>query len=543
MASTFFEHRKTPIQADWLNDVNYAVYNKLSELTSVKDFGAVGDGVTDDTAAIQAAINSLPLNTIDVGIQSPKGFANGGMVFLPRGRYKVTGKITMRRGLRLVGESAESTQIISFISADSVFQYTDQGRYAPDEITLESLSIWQDASVVATAGAAIDVIEGPATVDAVKLAVRNVHIEGTYRGVRLGAGIGCSLESVGATKCVQSGFNIKAGITTTSTSFKNCYASLTTAGSGFDLEAGAYVSFVSCASDSNFDYGYKITGAKAVAFLATGAEANKAFGLFTGCESITGSIFCIGNSVDGVQLSSCGEVALSGVLDGTTGTGVNVLVASGPITFLGMKFKNTYATSRCNSVFKVLDLEADGRLVGGTGNRWGIGVVQQPDSESTFNVGGNGGSATTVGLKTNVSFSVAGASRNIANSLQAVTANTAVTYPMVMGQFILNASKGAAATHDRSVGSFIQEQTTGTTANANLVTGTTGSDVPVGSWNIYSNSTRANYLAGSLTFVPASSATPGANGDLTFERTSNTSLTVKLRGTDGVVRSVSLTLA
>lgn len=42
---------------------------------------------------------------------------------------------------------------------------------------------------------------------------------------------------------------------------------------------------------------------------------------------------------------------------------------------------------------------------------------------------------------------------------------------------------------------------------------------------------------------PSASATPPTNGDLMFEATSNTSLTVKLKGTDGTVRSVVLTLA
>lgn len=46
-----------------------------------------------------------------------------------------------------------------------------------------------------------------------------------------------------------------------------------------------------------------------------------------------------------------------------------------------------------------------------------------------------------------------------------------------------------------------------------------------------------------LTWKPAASQTPAANGELTFEATSNTTVTVKLKGSDGIVRSAALTLA
>ena len=57
--------------------------------TSVKQFGAVGDGVADDTFAIQAAIDSLS--------------AYGGGVALPPGRYRITAKIKMRPNIVLQG--------------------------------------------------------------------------------------------------------------------------------------------------------------------------------------------------------------------------------------------------------------------------------------------------------------------------------------------------------------------------------------------------------------------------------------------------------
>lgn len=62
--------------------VGKTVHDKLTEFVSVKDFGAVGDGVTDDTAAIQAALDAV----INLGNanQDPK------VLYFPIGQYLVT---------------------------------------------------------------------------------------------------------------------------------------------------------------------------------------------------------------------------------------------------------------------------------------------------------------------------------------------------------------------------------------------------------------------------------------------------------------------
>ena len=52
-----------------------------------------------------------------------------------------------------------------------------------------------------------------------------------------------------------------------------------------------------------------------------------------------------------------------------------------------------------------------------------------------------------------------------------------------------------------------------------------------------------NVTAGALFLSPGTSVIPATNSQLGFELTSNTTLTVRARGSDGVVRSVALTLA
>jgi hypothetical protein len=69
--------------------VQRTVESKLQDVVNVKDFGAVGDGVADDTVAIQAAINSLP--------------SRGGIVTFPAGKFRTTAKITVKSFVTLQG--------------------------------------------------------------------------------------------------------------------------------------------------------------------------------------------------------------------------------------------------------------------------------------------------------------------------------------------------------------------------------------------------------------------------------------------------------
>lgn len=76
--------------------VRRTVQSKLRETISVTDFGAKGDGVTDDTAAIAAAMNSLS--------------SSGGDVYFPPGQYLATSfpDLTNRSNVRIWGDGGES---------------------------------------------------------------------------------------------------------------------------------------------------------------------------------------------------------------------------------------------------------------------------------------------------------------------------------------------------------------------------------------------------------------------------------------------------
>lgn len=69
-------------------------------MISVKDFGAKGDGLTDDTKAIQNALDSIPIG----GATSSGKTISGDMVFLPRGIYLISSPLILRSAITLAGE-------------------------------------------------------------------------------------------------------------------------------------------------------------------------------------------------------------------------------------------------------------------------------------------------------------------------------------------------------------------------------------------------------------------------------------------------------
>ncbi len=369
---------------------------------NVRQFGAKGDGATDDSARIQAALDTA---------KDPYGAANvyavrSGEVYFPKGRYRIASTLTVHPGMRIVGESQESTHIVPEASTDAFYCVTPDGSSSTmiRSYGFSNISIIQKSGVVPVAGSAIRVrpqtITGgtsPVSV-ASRINIENVYVFGTYRGIHATAIQGGLISSVTVLGCRETGVLIDAYQTLLNISNSASSGNgLDGTGHGWHLQGPSYISFTATSADSNAQYGYYLENSTEQSCYANvmdvGAEGNNAGGIYLKAQQAArvtalimvdaGAVAQDGITVDGstsnVMLLNCAiptQTACTGfalkVLNGPATGSASVTVKGG---FLGL------FNGGANIVSTTTPVNFEGYQ---SANRHGYGLIATPSRPFEF---------------------------------------------------------------------------------------------------------------------------------------------------------------
>ncbi|MFJ4517448.1 glycosyl hydrolase family 28-related protein [Streptomyces sp. NPDC088816] len=247
----------------WYTDENLSVGGQLKvgggrvvPLTwlNVKNYGAAGNGVANDTAAIQAAINEA-------------NAAGGGVVYIPRGTYKLTDALTLKSNVWLQGDGIAAT----VLAQTATNKHGIKGSNL-ELVGIESLSVKGPGSGT---GQGIH-LDGTAVIYSFYVTMRNVMVKQFGdTGIFIDDPVTTDLYNVTSKENGGQGFYVTCsdlGTAGTSTSFVSCYAH-NNAGNGFRMYNVVYSTFTGCASDKNIN-GYKLESCETITLTGCGAEQN-----------------------------------------------------------------------------------------------------------------------------------------------------------------------------------------------------------------------------------------------------------------------------
>jgi hypothetical protein len=141
-------------------------------IVSVKTYGAVGDGVTDDTVAIQDAINSL---------------TNGGCVYFPLGTYLISNTITIDKS-NITINIANGANILSTLTNKTLFYVTGNNAIFTGGGKIVSSLNWNGSNVQWTYAIIF--------INSNNCIVENIYIENVHK-----VGIGISGNNCIISKC------------------------------------------------------------------------------------------------------------------------------------------------------------------------------------------------------------------------------------------------------------------------------------------------------------------------------------------------------
>ena len=150
---TAFDISYTP---PFTSSVATNVGDKLAQTVSVKDFGAVGDGTTDDTAAIQAAIDSIPLSVGGVGGPNSPAAQGGWNLYFPTGVYYISNTLTVgsrRMSMHGTGMIGSNSSMIKMNPAYPNVNMVDYSTGSLDTLSIYGLEFWGAGAATGTGNA------------------------------------------------------------------------------------------------------------------------------------------------------------------------------------------------------------------------------------------------------------------------------------------------------------------------------------------------------------------------------------------------------
>lgn len=227
----------------------------LQAATNVQaaDHGAVGDDSTNDTSALQTALNAVP--------------AGGTLHLEPNRTYRiVTSALTWPTGVTIDGHGSSIHQTTANADALVATDVTNVG--------LRNINIKGPTSGSPSGTGRGVVIARSSNPNVSRILLENVLITsfGSH-GLELGNAIVSSLINVDAQYCNGHGFyihGINGGSAGTSVSLSGCFAVLNRQ-AGYHFDTMTYCSLNGCAADQN-GIGYETLQCNSIAFIGCGAE-------------------------------------------------------------------------------------------------------------------------------------------------------------------------------------------------------------------------------------------------------------------------------
>ena len=346
--------------------VNRAINLKLQETISVKDFGATGDGTTDDTTAIQNALAYL--NSTN----------NGGTLLFPPGTYITTKALQLRRGVTVKGSGLACTGIVrTTLTPETI----DGNTYYTIFYVVGG---WNHISDISISGSATQGVT-TGTLSGITFGT-SIPAKGSVRNVAINYCLNAMVDTVGIflydfenVQAVSSGFGFNFGSANqkTSLTFNNCYAANT--GPAYLFTQTVYSTLNSCAADNcnwgtqagnPYGYGFGVpTDINGVyQFLQSNMTLNScgAEGSYgNGVISTTSSYLVINSmwSYGCMSLYQPNYTAYPSYAVGPiqTGTAANSLSINAPVNFA---WSNTYVSGLGKSIASVVAFNYDYAVFG-----------------------------------------------------------------------------------------------------------------------------------------------------------------------------------